>query len=224
MARKYTPVGSFKMEGDVMRVSDPCYKKDVWCAGTIHNCKIGDWETAVVLSDEGQFGVRVAMLVAYHCDSGVSFSLADKILSDGRFVPGTGFEHCDFEVGVDSACAGLYDDSKFGLDEVFADAPPAPEYYGNGQGAVWYSHCCCATDTSCGLESSPAALSPTVGLAMEATMPIPTQAGMAKLTLWLSCILPAKHNRFKQQRGPGFPGPRFSSQIRYFQNTSAFSI
>ena len=51
MARKYTPVGSFKMEGDVMRVSDPCYKKDVWCAGTIHNCKIGDWETAVVLSD-----------------------------------------------------------------------------------------------------------------------------------------------------------------------------
>ena len=146
MARKYTPVGSFKMEGDVMRVSDPCYKKDVWCAGTIHNCKIGDWETAVVLSDEGQFGVRVAMLVAYHCDSGVSFSLADKILSDGRFVPGTGFEHCDFEVGVDSACAGLYDDSKFGLDEVFADAPPAPEYYGHGQGAVWSSHCCCATD------------------------------------------------------------------------------
>jgi len=37
--------------------------------------------------------------------------------------------------------------------------------------------------TSCGLESSPAALSPTVGLAMEATMPMPTQAGMAKLTL-----------------------------------------
>ena len=41
-------VGNFEMETEVARISDPCYKKDTWCAGTIKNVKTDRDEDALI--------------------------------------------------------------------------------------------------------------------------------------------------------------------------------
>lgn len=146
MDRVYTSLGEFTLESGVLRISDPGYDKDVWCTGTIENCKTGQWDAAVVRSDEGIFGTRNGMLVACHQDLSDSFVLADKISKRGKPARNSGIHICDFTVGVDSGQAGIYDDARFGLDETFSDVAnddddPPPHYESD-----WYDYCCAATD------------------------------------------------------------------------------
>lgn len=93
-------LGDMAISSGVVRISDPCYDKDTWCAGTIKNVKTGVWKTSTVLSDEGEWGVRNAVLMAHHSDHpAVSTSLSWKKKR--------------IDVGVDSGQAGIFDDAYY---------------------------------------------------------------------------------------------------------------
>lgn len=79
--------------GNKVMVSDPCYGLDTWCQGVLENVLPGTYNCKVEYSDEGVFGKRVAAIevVNENCD--------------GIIV----FEPEDFEVGVDSGQAGIFD-------------------------------------------------------------------------------------------------------------------
>lgn len=138
MKRDFTDIGAFSLESGVMRISDPCYKKDVWCTGAIPNCKTGKWEAVTAYYNDGLFGRRVSMLAARAVDGNASFDLLDEL---GDLAVG------DFEVGVDSGQAGMYDDATYGLDRIVESLPTPDDIYGTGPGSLWFSCCCEATDT-----------------------------------------------------------------------------
>ena len=93
-------LGDMAISSGVVRISDPCYDKDVHCTGVIKNVKTGVWKPYVVLSDEGSWGIRNAVLVAHHSDHPiVESSLAWKKKR--------------IDVGVDSGSAGIYDEAYF---------------------------------------------------------------------------------------------------------------
>ena len=63
---EFIDLGEFEMTSPVMRVSDPCYERDVWCCGTVDHCKLGTWEAGVLKTDEGEWGTRCAVLAVRH--------------------------------------------------------------------------------------------------------------------------------------------------------------
>ena len=83
--------------GSRIRVSDPCYDKDTWCAGTIENVLPGEYDCFYILFDDGDWGKRVAELEIRHQD--YLHIYADKAE--------------DIDVGVDSGQCGLYDQDYF---------------------------------------------------------------------------------------------------------------
>lgn len=141
--RRYDKIGSFEMSQPVMRVSDPCYDRDVWCTGLINNCLTGKWNAAIALSDEGEWGKRVAMLIVRH-ETAPAFAAANGVFTkengDGETVtiywPGDTWERLDAVIGVDSGQCGLFDEAKYNDSSLF-DTPPEHDY-----GSRWYGHCC----------------------------------------------------------------------------------
>ena len=87
--------GTMKL-GDAVRISDPCYSMDVWCAGTLENVKPGEYNCYVVLYDFGELGIRVASITAIHPDFDNDEFKQPPILSD-------------IDVGVDGGVCGIYD-------------------------------------------------------------------------------------------------------------------
>ena len=88
-------IGTFSLGTKVM-VSDPCYHIGTWCQGVLENVKSGVWEAYLKMIDTGMWGVRVAELITIsseHCEK--HLTIMD--------------EHQEFEVGVDSGCAGIFD-------------------------------------------------------------------------------------------------------------------
>lgn len=111
-----TQLGNFSIAGK-MRVSDPCYKPDVWCSGVL-DTKPGIWEAAVLILDNEAtrgWGDRVAVLAVKHKDC--SLPLATHTINntaDGLSpLLSTDWKIADFETGVDSGQAGFYDDNNF---------------------------------------------------------------------------------------------------------------
>lgn len=72
---EFINLGEFEMTSPVMRVSDPCYERDVWCCGTVDHCKLGTWEAGVLKTDEGEWGTRCAVLAVRHKDTGPDFNV-----------------------------------------------------------------------------------------------------------------------------------------------------
>ena len=124
-------LGTFEMASDRMAVSDPCYDTDVWCRGELQDVQPGIWEASVIKRDEGEWGIRVAKLVAVHKD------YVDSDMEPMTLAP--------FEVGVDSGQAGLFDAQHYRDDAVVVD--PDTAVNGNESGALWYMHCCHLTLT-----------------------------------------------------------------------------
>lgn len=117
-------LGTFEVKSGRLVVSDPCYSRDTWCQGVLENVKNGTWR-AFVLKGETDFGWgnRCWELIAMHKDhcSVVPFDFMDMTIK------------ADFEVGVDSGQAGIFDEAEFrgGEDE-----------YGEGG---WYDLACSKT-------------------------------------------------------------------------------
>ena len=110
-------IGSFKVKSGKVFVSDPCYDLNTWCAGTIKNVKNGNWVASVIVSNQREFGKRIASLIAVH---------------ESSIFPYDGWVKEKFEVGVDSGQAGIYDYPEF---------RGRPEFRG-GDSEEWYQKCC----------------------------------------------------------------------------------
>lgn len=89
----YEDRGTITLGSKVM-VSDPCYKLGTWCQGVLENVLPGKYHCKVAFVDEGRWGTRVARIMVLHKN------YLNKTLR---------VEECDFEVGVDSGTAGIYD-------------------------------------------------------------------------------------------------------------------
>lgn len=79
--------------GSKVMVSDPCYGLNTWCQGVLENVLPGRYSCKVGLSDEGDWGIRVADIEARHVN----------------YADGLEYQAEDFEVGVDSGTAGIFD-------------------------------------------------------------------------------------------------------------------
>lgn len=78
---------------DKVRVSDPCYDINTWCAGTLENVLAGDYQCLFQRSNEGDWGVRIANIEVRHKD----------------YLDVEPMELQDIDVGVDSGQCGIYD-------------------------------------------------------------------------------------------------------------------
>ena len=127
-------LGDFELTGPVMRVSDPCYDRNVWCCGTVDNCKIGIWEAAVLKTDCGDWGERNAVLAVRFKDGGPKFNAINRAVCNGSCA----WHECKFEVGVDSGQAGFFDEAHYQDDTVFGFEPE----HDMKPGDLWYGCCC----------------------------------------------------------------------------------
>lgn len=103
--------------GNKVRISDPCYSMDVWCAGTVNNVLEGEYVCDAEIwtkEDTGGWGERVARLSAIRKDSVPEY-----------------WRDSDIDVGVDSGQCGIYD-----LD-YFKQVQPSSK---------WYNKVCDTTD------------------------------------------------------------------------------
>lgn len=79
--------------GNKVMVSDPCYGLGTWCQGILENVLPGNYNCEVEYSDEGDWGERVSAIEVVH----------------ENYDRSTEFEPENFEVGVDSGQAGIFD-------------------------------------------------------------------------------------------------------------------
>ena len=80
--------------GEKVMVSDPCYGLGTWCQGVLENVLPGVYDCSVEYSDEGDWGIRVVAIEVTHKSCRGKFIVLDLE---------------DFEVGVDSGQAGIFD-------------------------------------------------------------------------------------------------------------------
>lgn len=77
-----------------MIVTDPCYEPGTWCTAVL-DVKKGNWYSEIVMTDEGDWGTRVAELIVFH--------------EDYRSASESEFKKIDKVIGVDSGQAGFFD-------------------------------------------------------------------------------------------------------------------
>jgi len=90
-------LGSFEVTSGKVVVTDPCYERGTWCAGVLDGVRNGRWLGYAFIAPS-DFGICVHELTIHHADLGdeeVELQLAD------------------FEVGVDSGKAGIFDEAMY---------------------------------------------------------------------------------------------------------------
>lgn len=113
--------GTIKLNSKVM-VSDPCYGLNTWCQGIVENVLHGVYDCFVEYSDEGEWGERVSAIEVRHTHY------------DGP----RDFYPEDFEVGVDSGQAGIFDYEYY--EKYHSDRKERPHVDDD-----WYSMVCSIT-------------------------------------------------------------------------------
>lgn len=91
-------IGQFKVKSGSLRVSDPCYDKDTWCAGVIEDVKNGNWESYIKLDETSS---RVSELLTFYSDISNATVKKDNWIEQ------------PIEVGVDSGQCGIFDDDYY---------------------------------------------------------------------------------------------------------------
>lgn len=134
----FTLLGGFDVTSGALRLSDPCYGRDTWCAGTVPDAKNGRWLGFVRYACD--WGLRPFYVVAVHGDTNLNhFSIPktrDEMVKDG-WVP------LDIHVGVDSGQAGIFDHDNYRNDAVIMDTPDFCRRDKELEpGARWYGACC----------------------------------------------------------------------------------
>lgn len=119
-------IGKFNTESDVLRITDPCYDKNVWCSGILNNCNIGEWTSFLKYSDEKNWGIRVSEIMTFFGE--VSIETASDMISQCEW------KDSGIDVGVDSGQCGIFDESKY---------PKTKEEIGEwGEEGSFYGKCC----------------------------------------------------------------------------------
>jgi len=94
-------LGTFEITSGTLIVSDPCYSRGTWCAGSLKDVRNGKWTAYIRVNDE-----RVVELEIRHADiDGLPNALNEC------------WENSGIDVGVDSGQAGFWDDPKYGNGE-----------------------------------------------------------------------------------------------------------
>ncbi len=102
-------IGSFTCQSGSFRISDPCYDTNVWCSGQINGVKLGTWHAFVERHDGGvSWGERIARLVVFAEGHNPSVEMD--------------WQAVDFEVGVDSGQAGIFDLASYRCDDAITQA------------------------------------------------------------------------------------------------------
>lgn len=79
--------------GNRVDITDPCYDRNVWCRMTTE-CEPGEYTGYVNISDEDEWGKRVAFIAIYKEDNIKDFNLMENI----------------GQIGVDAGLAGFFND------------------------------------------------------------------------------------------------------------------
>ena len=97
-------LGMFDLSQPVLRVSDPCYEKDTWCAFTV-DAVPGQWRASATFEDDDVRGYCVSRLAIAHesLEGPLEFSKFDQTPAGNA--------------GVDSGQCGFYDDAKYPSDK-----------------------------------------------------------------------------------------------------------
>jgi hypothetical protein len=120
---------TFEVTSGTIVASDPCYEIPTWCQGVIEKVKKGTWEAHIEKSDEGDWGVRIAVLRINHINhSNRQFSM----------------EGLDIHAGVDSGQFGFFDKDFFRNDEKAKELVKEhfSENWDSKEGDSWYRACC----------------------------------------------------------------------------------
>lgn len=120
-------LGDFQVESGKVRVSDPCYQPDTWCAKTLENVKRGKWFAEADIGGLSGWGQRVFALRCYHESVSRPHLMEREVESN--------------DIGVDSGQAGVFDHSHFKED---LDAVEFKRQYKEAicPEEPWYSMCC----------------------------------------------------------------------------------
>ena len=105
---------TFELKSGKIVISDPCYDRATWCGIYGRKAMNGTWETDIGISDEGEWGKRVSVLVAKHGDFASRHDWEDY---------GT--------VGVDSGQMSIFDSNAYKDGEGEAD-----------KDGTFYNRCC----------------------------------------------------------------------------------
>lgn len=104
--------------GNEVMVSDPCYQPGTWCQGIIKNMKPGQYMVGGEVLDCDSWGKRIAKICIIH---EAYVYQKDKLALNWE----------DFEVGVDSGQAGIFDLSYY-----------MQNWVDNQTSEAWYSRVC----------------------------------------------------------------------------------
>lgn len=104
------PLGRFEIKGK-LRVTDPCYKADIWCAGAL-DAVSGTWEAGIIYVNNA-----VAVLAARHESSPLAMEAKTiNFGAEARKEQGSAdWAVPAFRVCVDSGQAGLFDDASYSV-------------------------------------------------------------------------------------------------------------
>lgn len=120
-----TELGTFTQNTHEIMVSDPCYVVGTWCQGIIKPVLKGQWRAFVEVSDQGEWGDRIARLRITH-----------ESVNPGMLIR----EDSEIPVGVDSGQAGFWDIVAYRNRQLvpaeFESAEPEER---------WYEMCCKGT-------------------------------------------------------------------------------
>jgi len=134
-------LGTFECVSGNFDISDPCYAKDVWCRGVLENVKKGTWIAEIEKAEYGDWGERIWILSAKH----LSESLKTNA-SNGHNCPEGGLQMklANFDVGVDSGQAGIFDSQYYKDGSVFDKKCNFYRGHEDEENLEeqWYGHCC----------------------------------------------------------------------------------
>lgn len=99
---KYEYIGDFDYTSGNVDITDPCYSRDVWCRINGQHMRPGEYHGYAKMSDEGEWGIRVAELLVLHKD----YDLTHVDDADGTVEIGKEIG----EIGVDAGLAGVFQD------------------------------------------------------------------------------------------------------------------
>ena len=124
---KLEAIGTFTNESGKLRVSDPCYVKETWCAGVL-DAKPGQYRA---------FSVR--------CQQEPGYISRLLVCHEDHLAPLPGsslWKLQDIDVGVDSGQAGVFDERYYRDDTTVSDSDRSPDGYTICEDEPWYSICC----------------------------------------------------------------------------------
>jgi hypothetical protein len=129
-------IKQFEVTSGKLVCSDPCYSIPTWCQGIVENVKNGVWGAEINLSEQQEWGTRVASLFICNEDSFAKDNRIGEKIFNG--------EPMNFSAGVDSGQFGFFDFAHYRNDES-AKALELHKFsddYDREAGDTWYRACC----------------------------------------------------------------------------------